>query len=152
MSDLVAGAGIDLVHLGMGPDGHTASLFPGDTSLDAGPGVLVVTTEDPNGRNPHPRLTLTLPAINSARSAVFTVAGSSKAAAVAALGRAARTCRRPASTPGATTARLVDAAASGRSPPRLASMLSDADLLQTPLAELTGLARGRARRAPTGAG
>ena len=85
ISDLVTGPGIDLVHLGMGPDGHTASLFPGDQSLDAGPGRLVLATRDPNGRNPHPRLTLTLPAINSARLAVFTVAGASKADAVAAL-------------------------------------------------------------------
>jgi 6-phosphogluconolactonase len=87
MSDLVTGPGIDLVHLGMGPDGHTASLFAGAPTLDAEPGVLVLATEDPNGVNPHPRLTLTLPAINSARTAVFTVAGASKAAAVAALVR-----------------------------------------------------------------
>jgi 6-phosphogluconolactonase len=85
MSDLVTGPGIDLVHLGMGPDGHTASLFPGAPTLDADPGVLVLATEDPNGVNPHPRLTLTLPAINSARIAVFTVSGASKAAAVATL-------------------------------------------------------------------
>ncbi len=85
MSDLVTGPGIDLVHLGMGPDGHTASLFPGAPTLDAEPGVLVLATEDPNGVNPHPRLTLTLPAINSARLAIFTVSGASKAAAVAAL-------------------------------------------------------------------
>jgi 6-phosphogluconolactonase len=85
MADLVTGPGIDLIHLGMGPDGHTASLFPGAPTLDAGPGVLVLATEDPNGVNPHPRLTLTLPAINSARVAVFTVAGSSKAQAVARL-------------------------------------------------------------------
>ena len=87
MSDLVTGPGIDLIHLGMGPDGHTASLFPGATTLDAEPGVLVLATEDPNGVNPHPRLTLTLPAINSARVAVFTVSGASKAPAVAALVR-----------------------------------------------------------------
>ncbi len=87
MSDLVTGPGIDLVHLGMGPDGHTASLFPGAPTLDADPGVLVMATEDPNGVNPHPRLTLTLPTINSARTAVFTVSGASKAAAVAALVR-----------------------------------------------------------------
>jgi 6-phosphogluconolactonase len=85
MSDLVTGPGIDLIHLGMGPDGHTASLFPGAATLDAEPGVLVLATEDPNGVNPHPRLTLTLAAINSARLAVFTVSGASKAHAVAAL-------------------------------------------------------------------
>jgi 6-phosphogluconolactonase len=87
MSDLVTGPGIDCIHLGMGPDGHTASLFPGAPTLDAEPGVLVLATEDPNGVNPHPRLTLTLPAINSARLAVFTVSGASKADAVAALVR-----------------------------------------------------------------
>jgi 6-phosphogluconolactonase len=85
ISDLVTGPGIDLIHLGMGADGHTASLFAGAPTLDAGPGQLVMATEDPNGRNPHPRLTLTLPAINSARAAVFTVSGASKAEAVAAL-------------------------------------------------------------------
>ncbi len=85
MSDLVTGPGIDLIHLGMGPDGHTASLFPHASTLEAEPGVLVLATEDPNGVNPHPRMTLTLPAINSARTAVFTVAGASKADAVAAL-------------------------------------------------------------------
>ena len=85
MSDLVTGAGIDLIHLGMGPDGHTASLFAGAATLDAEPGELLAATEDPNGLNPHPRLTLTLPAVNSARLAVFTVAGASKADAVARL-------------------------------------------------------------------
>jgi 6-phosphogluconolactonase len=87
MAGVLAGPGIDLIHLGLGPDGHTASLFPGAPTLDAGPEELVALTEDPNGRNPHPRLTLTLPAINSARLAVFTVSGSSKVDAVAALDR-----------------------------------------------------------------
>jgi 6-phosphogluconolactonase len=87
MAELLEGPGIDLIHLGMGPDGHTASLFPGAPALEAGPGVFVAATTDPNGRNPHPRLTLTLPAINAARTAVFTVSGASKADAVAALVR-----------------------------------------------------------------
>ena len=85
MAALVEGPGIDLIHLGMGPDGHTASLFPGAPELEAGPGVFVAATTDPNGRNPHPRLTLTLPAINAARTAVFTVSGATKAGAVTAL-------------------------------------------------------------------
>ncbi len=85
VAELVTGPGIDLIHLGLGPDGHTASLFPGAASLDAGPGDLVLATEDPNGVNPHPRLTLTLPAINSARLAVFTVVGTAKADAVSRL-------------------------------------------------------------------
>ena len=85
ISDLVTGPGIDLIHLGMGPDGHTASLFEGSTALDAAPSELVAASEDPSGTNPHLRLTLTLPVINSARLAVFTVSGASKADAVAAL-------------------------------------------------------------------
>jgi 6-phosphogluconolactonase len=85
IGDLVTGPGIDLIHLGMGPDGHTASLFKGSPALDADPGELVAVNEDPSGNNPHKRLTLTLPVINSARLAVFTVAGASKAEAVAAL-------------------------------------------------------------------
>jgi 6-phosphogluconolactonase len=82
---VLAGPGFDVVHLGMGPDGHTASLFPGAPTLDVGPDVLVVATADPNGQNPHPRLTLTLPAIDRARLAVFTVAGGEKREAVARL-------------------------------------------------------------------
>jgi 6-phosphogluconolactonase len=114
VAELVTGPGIDLIHLGLGPDGHTASLFPGAASLDAGPGDLVVATEDPNGVNPHPRLTLTLPAINSARLAVFTVDGASKADAIARL-------RRGEDIPAArvhagTTAWFVDRAASGDAP------------------------------------
>ncbi len=87
MSDLVTGAGIDVIHLGMGPDGHTASLFPGAPTPLLARASWCAATEDPNGVNPHPRLTVTLPVINSARLAIFTVAGASKADAVAALVR-----------------------------------------------------------------
>jgi len=87
LAEVLAGPGIDLIHLGMGPDGHTASLFPNAPTLNAGPDELVAATQDPNGRNPHPRLTVTLPVINAARVAVFTVAGDSKQDAVAALRR-----------------------------------------------------------------
>lgn len=114
VADLVTGPGIDLIHMGMGPDGHTASLFPGAASLDAGPGELVVATEDPARRNPHPRLTLTLPAINSARTAVFTVAGATHATALAALVRGEDL---PAARVHAgTTIWLVDDAARGSAP------------------------------------
>jgi 6-phosphogluconolactonase len=81
------GPGIDLIHLGLGPDGHTASLFKGAPTLHAGPDELVAATQDPNGVNAHPRLTLTLPVINAARTAVFTVAGPAKQEAVAAVRR-----------------------------------------------------------------
>jgi 6-phosphogluconolactonase len=87
LSGVLADGGIDLVHLGMGPDGHTASLFPGASSLDAGPDQLVVATEDPTGANPHPRLTITLPAIARARRVVFTVSGPDKREAMARLVR-----------------------------------------------------------------
>jgi 6-phosphogluconolactonase len=114
IADLVTGPGIDLIHMGMGPDGHTASLFPGAASLNAGPGELVVATEDPGRRNPHPRLTLTLPAINSARTAVFTVTGATHAAALAALVRGEDL---PAARIHAgTTIWLVDDAARGSGP------------------------------------
>lgn len=66
---------IDLVHLGLGPDGHTASLFPGSTALDEHD-RLVVPNGD--GAHPHPRLTFTYPAIARGRTVVFTVAGDGK--------------------------------------------------------------------------
>ena len=68
----------DVVHLGLGPDGHTASLFPGSPALDADPGRLVVMNEDPTGANPYRRMTLTLSGIARARLALFTVAGEEK--------------------------------------------------------------------------
>ncbi|HEX6476465.1 MAG TPA: 6-phosphogluconolactonase [Acidimicrobiales bacterium] len=75
----------DVTHLGMGPDGHTASLFPGSPALDADPGRLVSLNTDPNGHNPHPRMTLTLSGIARSRLALFTVAGESKREALQAV-------------------------------------------------------------------
>jgi len=69
---------LDFVHLGLGPDGHTASLFPGSAALKAPPGRLVEHNTDVSGRNPHLRLTLTFAAIALARLVVFTVAGADK--------------------------------------------------------------------------
>ena len=60
----------DVVHLGMGADGHVASLFPGSEALDADPGRLVVMNHDPSGANKFQRMTLTLPGIARARLAV----------------------------------------------------------------------------------
>lgn len=70
----------DVVHLGLGPDGHTASLFPGSPALDADPGRLVVMNEDPSGANPHPRMTLTLSGIARGRLVLFTVSGEERQA------------------------------------------------------------------------
>jgi len=68
----------DLVHLGLGPDGHTASLFPRSTALDADPGRLVVMNDDPTGNNPLPRMTLTFAGIARARLVLVTVSGEEK--------------------------------------------------------------------------
>ncbi len=74
---------IDIVHLGLGVDGHVASLFPGSSALDADPGRLVVMNADATGANPHLRMTLTYAGIARARLAVVTVAGPAKRDALA---------------------------------------------------------------------
>jgi len=75
----------DLVHLGLGPDGHTASLFPGSAALDADEGRLVVMNEDPRGNNPHPRMTLTFSAIARSRLVLVTASGEGRRWALAAV-------------------------------------------------------------------
>lgn len=78
---------IDLVHLGMGADGHTASLFPHSAALDADPGRLVAMNDDPLGNNPYQRMTLTFGGIARAALAIVTVTGEEKAPALAAIAR-----------------------------------------------------------------
>ena len=73
----------DVLHLGLGPDGHTASLFPGSAALTADPGRLVVLNDDPLAHNPHPRMTLTYAGIARARLVLVTVAGAGKREALA---------------------------------------------------------------------
>jgi 6-phosphogluconolactonase len=73
---------LDVIHLGMGPDGHIASLFPGSNALDADPGQLVARNEDPTGIYPYPRMTLTFSGIARSRLVIFTVAGESKRDAI----------------------------------------------------------------------
>ncbi len=72
----------DVIHLGLGADGHTASLFPGSSALDTDPGRLVTTNTDPTGRNPYERLTLTYAGIARARLVLVTVSGTDKAEAL----------------------------------------------------------------------
>lgn len=66
---------VELVHLGLGADGHTASLFPGAPQLDVEDRFVVEAGDD---AHPHPRITFTLPAIARSQLAVVTVAGEEK--------------------------------------------------------------------------
>jgi 6-phosphogluconolactonase len=72
---------LDLVHLGLGDDGHVASLFAGDAALEA-LGTDVVATGEYRG---HRRLTCTLPLLARARDRVWLIAGAGKASSLAAL-------------------------------------------------------------------
>jgi len=72
-----------LAQLGMGPDGHTASLFPHSPGLAAPADRLVVDNVDPSGRNVHPRLSLTFAALAAIPRLVMTVTGADKADALA---------------------------------------------------------------------
>jgi 6-phosphogluconolactonase len=76
-----APAALDVVHLGLGVDGHTASLFPGER-LDQARDVAVTAAHA--GRR---RMTMTLPLLNGADLVVFLVVGADKRAALAALRR-----------------------------------------------------------------
>jgi 6-phosphogluconolactonase len=66
----------DLIFLGMGPDGHTASLFPGTAALQVTDKPVVANYVEKFSAN---RVTLTAPTINNARNVTFVVAGSDKA-------------------------------------------------------------------------
>lgn len=71
----------DLILLGLGPDSHCASLFPGKPEVDVDDRIVVAVPEA--GMEPYvPRISLTLPAINAARHVVFLVTGESKQEAV----------------------------------------------------------------------
>jgi 6-phosphogluconolactonase len=66
---------LDLVHLGLGPDGHTASLVPGDPVLDVADADVALTGVYQGRR----RMTLTYPLLNRSRHILWLVTGSEKA-------------------------------------------------------------------------
>jgi 6-phosphogluconolactonase len=99
----------DLIWLGMGPDGHTASLFPGSAGLHEKDRWVVATWA------PGPaawRMTLTFPVLSAAREAMFVVLGADKAPALRAI-RAGRRDLPAARVHARRTLWIVDAAAAG---------------------------------------
>jgi 6-phosphogluconolactonase len=73
---------LDVVLLGLGPDAHVASLFPGQETLHVHDRAVVGV--DQAGLEPYvPRISLTLPVIDAARAVIFLVTGAGKAEAVA---------------------------------------------------------------------
>ena len=85
---------LDLVVLGIGPDGHIASLFPGAPTLSAGEGAICHGVSD-SPKPPPQRITLSLAILNAARGCLLLATGAGKADAVdAMLALRRRTCRR----------------------------------------------------------
>ncbi len=73
---------LDLIHLGLGPDGHTASLVPGDPVLEVADRRVALTETAYQG---HYRMTLTYPELSAARRILWLVTGPAKREALAKL-------------------------------------------------------------------
>ena len=73
--EITEGEGLDLIHLGMGSDGHTASLVPGDGVLEVNDRDVACTEQLYQGRI---RMTLTYPLLNAAKQILWIVTGSEK--------------------------------------------------------------------------
>lgn len=112
LREVIGGEGVprfDLVWLGMGADGHTASLFPGSDALEERERLVVATWVPSLAAW---RMTLTYPVLNAAREAMFVVTGADKADAFAQV--RAGSAEPPAGRVRAErTLWLVDAAAAG---------------------------------------
>jgi 6-phosphogluconolactonase len=75
---------LDLIVLGIGPDGHVASLFPGAATLDAGPEAVCLGVHD-SPKPPPERITLSLAVLRAARECMLLATGPSKADAMSAM-------------------------------------------------------------------
>jgi 6-phosphogluconolactonase len=75
---------LDVIVLGIGPDGHVASLFPGSPLLGVGDGAVCLGVHDAP-KPPPERITLSLPVLRAARACVLLAVGASKADAVSAM-------------------------------------------------------------------
>jgi len=89
-----SGGGFDVVLLGMGADGHVASLMPGSRALDATTPVAVVAASEVQSEPRVARITVTPPVLRAARRVIVTVTGDAKAAVVAAAMRSEGEVRR----------------------------------------------------------
>ncbi|MCE5301403.1 MAG: 6-phosphogluconolactonase [Spirochaetia bacterium] len=69
---------MDMIIAGVGPDGHTASLFPGDKKALEEKNRLVINVKAPKGMAVKNRITMTLPMINNAKDIIFVISGEGK--------------------------------------------------------------------------